>query len=62
MWRAPIVTKIEANRGFFAAEGEHQDFAAKNPQHPYITYWDVPKIAALKRLFPALYKPSFTRG
>jgi peptide-methionine (S)-S-oxide reductase len=62
MWRAPIVTKIEANRGFFAAEGEHQDFAAKNPQHPYITYWDVPKIAALKRLFPALYKASFTRG
>lgn len=62
LWRAPIVTKIEAHRGFFAAEGEHQDFAAKNPQHPYITYWDVPKIAALKRLFPALYKASFTRG
>lgn len=62
LWRAPIVTKIEVHRGFFAAEGEHQDFAARNPQHPYITYWDVPKIAALKRLFPALYKPSFTRG
>ncbi|MCW1401560.1 peptide-methionine (S)-S-oxide reductase MsrA [Novosphingobium sp. MW5] len=61
-WRAPIVTKIEANRGFVPAEAEHQDFAAKNPQHPYITYWDVPKVAALKRLFPSLYKASFTRG
>lgn len=61
-WRAPIVTKIEAHRGFHAAESEHQDFVAKNPQHPYITYWDVPKVAALKRLFPALYKASFTRG
>lgn len=61
-WRAPIVTKVEAHRGFYPAEAEHQDFAAKNPQHPYITYWDVPKIAALKRLFPTLYKPGFTRG
>ncbi|MFM5932237.1 MAG: peptide-methionine (S)-S-oxide reductase MsrA [Novosphingobium sp.] len=62
VWKAPIVTRIEPNKGFFPAETYHQDFALKNPQHPYITYWDVPKVAALKRLFPALYKPSFTTG
>ncbi|PLK27075.1 peptide-methionine (S)-S-oxide reductase MsrA [Novosphingobium sp. TH158] len=62
LWRAPIVTRIEPSKGFYAAEAEHQDFAARNPQHPYITYWDVPKLAALKRLFPGLYKPSFTKG
>jgi peptide-methionine (S)-S-oxide reductase len=62
VWKAPIVTRIEPNKGFFPAETYHQDFALKNPQHPYITYWDVPKVAALKRLFPALYKPSFTKG
>ncbi len=62
LWKAPIVTRIEPNKGFFPAEAYHQDFALKNPQHPYITYWDAPKVAALKRLFPALYKPSFTKG
>jgi len=62
IWKAPIVTRIEPNRGFFPAEAEHQDFMANNPDHPYIRYWDVAKVNALKRLFPQLYKPSFTRG
>ncbi len=61
-WRGAIVTRIEPNKGFYPAEDHHQDFAAKNPSHPYITYWDVPKIASLRQLFPGLYKPSFTRG
>lgn len=61
-WRGPIVTRIEPDRGFFPAAPDHQDFAANNPDHPYIRYWDVPKVAALKRLFPDLYKPAFTRG
>ena len=51
----PVVTTIE--RGpFYAAEGYHQDFARKNPFHPYILAHDKPKVAALKRQFPALYK------
>jgi len=62
LWRGPIVTRIETAAGFFPAGPDHQDFAANNPDHPYIRYWDAPKIAALKRLFPALYKPGFTRG
>ena len=51
----PVVTRIE--RGpFYAAEAYHQDFARKNPFHPYIIAHDKPKVAALKREFPALYK------
>jgi peptide-methionine (S)-S-oxide reductase len=54
VWGAPIVTKIESGR-FYAAESYHQDFAFKNPNHGYIRMWDVPKIVALKRTFPALW-------
>jgi peptide-methionine (S)-S-oxide reductase len=50
-----IVTRIESGP-FFAAESEHQDFARKNPFHPYIMVHDRPKVAALKRQFPALYR------
>ena len=62
LWKAPIVTRIEPFKGFYPAAADHQDFMAENPNHPYIQYWDVAKVAALKKLFPAIYKPSFTRG
>ena len=62
LWKRAIVTRIEANKGFYPAEAYHQDFMLKNPNHGYIRMWDAPKIAALKKLFPAVYKPSFTTG
>jgi len=62
LWERPIVTRIEAWRGFHPAEAEHQDFIANNPRHPYILRWDAPKVAALKALYPTLYKPGFTRN
>ena len=55
VWKKPIVTRIEAY-SFFPAETYHQDFMAKNPAHPYITAWDKPKVANLKRLFPTRYR------
>lgn len=58
----PIVTAIEPNRGFVAAEDYHQDFMLKNPQHPYIVRWDLPRLADLKRAFPGLYHATFTPG
>ncbi|WP_295635833.1 peptide-methionine (S)-S-oxide reductase MsrA [Novosphingobium sp.] len=61
-WHRPIVTRVESGRPFYAAEGYHQDFAAHNPDHPYITRWDLPKVAALKRMFPQYWKADFTRG
>ncbi len=62
VWKGPIVTRVEPMKGFYPAMGDHQDFMAKNPNHGYIVAWDAPKVAALKRMFPALYKPAFTRG
>jgi peptide-methionine (S)-S-oxide reductase len=51
----PIVTKVNHLRGFYPAEGYHQDYLAHNPSNPYIAYNDLPKIANLKRLFPDYY-------
>ncbi len=51
----PIVTRIEGG-SFFPAEAHHQDFMRRNPRHPYILAHDVPKVAALKKLFPASYR------
>jgi peptide-methionine (S)-S-oxide reductase len=62
VWKQPIVTRIEHAGPFYPAEGYHQDFIAKNPGNAYIQRFDLPKIEGLSRLFPALYKPDFTRG
>lgn len=60
LWDGRIVTRTERFTGFQKADGYHQDFLRKNPRHPYIMRWDAPKVAALKKLFPAQYqeKPS----
>jgi peptide-methionine (S)-S-oxide reductase len=52
----PIVTKVEKLDGFFAAEDYHQDYLIHNPTQPYIVYNDLPKIDALKRVFPTMYR------
>jgi peptide-methionine (S)-S-oxide reductase len=62
LWKKPIVARIERAQAFYPAEAYHQDFMAANPKHPYIRRWDAPKVAALKRLFPGLYRATFTRG
>jgi peptide-methionine (S)-S-oxide reductase len=51
----PIVTKVDRLKGFYPAEGYHQDYLALNPSNPYIAYNDLPKIENLKRLFPDYY-------
>lgn len=52
----PLATTVEADRRFYPAEGYHQDFMTLNPRHPYIVMHDLPKVAQLKRLFPAAYR------
>jgi peptide-methionine (S)-S-oxide reductase len=51
----PIVTRIEPFKAFYAAEGYHQNFLTLNPDYPYIVYNDLPKVADLKKVFPAQY-------
>ena len=55
LYPAPIVTTIETGKTFYPAENYHQDFLTLNPTYPYIVYNDLPKVANLKALFPALY-------
>ena len=55
IWQKPIATRIE-HGGFYPAEAYHQGFAEKHPYYPYILVNDRPKVSALKRKFPALYK------
>jgi peptide-methionine (S)-S-oxide reductase len=55
IYKASIATKIESG-GFYPAEAYHQDFAKKHPYFPYIMVNDRPKVVALHKKFPALYK------
>jgi peptide-methionine (S)-S-oxide reductase len=62
VWGRPIVVQIESPKKFYPAEAYHQDFAQKNPDHPYIRRWDAPKVVALKAMYPTLYTPTFRAG
>jgi len=53
----PIVTKVEAFKGFYPAEDYHQDYLVRNPDAPYIRINDLPKIAALKQVWPQYWRP-----
>ncbi|HEY0267099.1 MAG TPA: peptide-methionine (S)-S-oxide reductase MsrA [Rhizomicrobium sp.] len=53
---APIVTRVEPLKGFYPAEDYHQDYLAQNPDDSYIRANDIPKIEALKRVWPAYYR------
>jgi len=58
-----IATRIEPFKGFYAAEAYHQDFLVHNPSYPYIVYNDLPKVAALKQVWPQYWaeKPVLLR-
>jgi len=52
---APIVTQLGALKGFYRAEGYHQDYLIHHPDQPYIVINDLPKVEKLKRLYPQFY-------
>ncbi|MHB8668674.1 MAG: peptide-methionine (S)-S-oxide reductase MsrA [Burkholderiales bacterium] len=51
----PIVTEVAPLKAFYPAEAYHQHYLELHPYQPYIVINDLPKIANLKREFPALY-------
>lgn len=55
-FRAPIVTRVAALQGFYAAEAYHQDFLLNNPHDPYIMINDAPKVRNFERTLPGLYR------
>jgi peptide-methionine (S)-S-oxide reductase len=52
-----IVTEVAALDKFYPAEDYHQNYLALHPNQPYIVYNDLPKLEALKKQFPAWYRP-----
>lgn len=56
IWSEPIVTELKPAVAFYPAEDYHQDYATLHPDQPYIAYNDLPKIAALKALFPSVWR------
>src|SRR5947207_2070778 len=56
LFPAPIVTSIEPGKAFYPPEAYHQDYLTLHPSQPYIVINDLPKIQALKELFPDSYR------
>lgn len=55
-WPKKIVTEVKPAQEFYNAEGYHQDYATLHPDNGYIAINDAPKVVALKKLFPTLYR------
>ena len=53
----PIATRVDAFPTFNPVDLSQQDFMLRNPHLDYIEINDVPKLASLKQLFPASYRP-----
>lgn len=52
----PIVTQVAKLRAFFPAEAYHQDYLVNHPNQLYIVINDKPKVEALKKQFPDIYR------
>jgi len=51
VYRQPIVTTLEPLEAFYPAEEYHQDYAARNPNQPYVAAISTPKVEKLRQQF-----------
>jgi peptide-methionine (S)-S-oxide reductase len=58
---APIVTQVAIAMPFYPAETYHQNYETLHPDSPYIALIDAPKITALAKQFPMLYRATPTQ-
>jgi len=56
VFHSPIVTQVVPLQAFYPAEAHHQNFLELHPDYPYIVHNDLPKLRALKKELPDLYK------
>jgi peptide-methionine (S)-S-oxide reductase len=56
VFRSPIVTTLEPLDKFYDAESYHQDYAALNPDQPYIVCTALPKVEKVREYFPELLR------
>lgn len=52
VYSQPIVTTLEPLDAFYEAEDYHQNYAALNPEQPYVAMTAAPKMQKLKEYFP----------
>lgn len=52
VFASPIVTTLEPLEAFYPAETYHQDYAARNPNQPYIAAVSTPKVDKLRSYYP----------
>ena len=55
-YRSPIVTTLEPMKAFYEAEPYHQDYAARNPNQPYIACIAMPKVEKVREYYPEKLK------
>ncbi len=51
VYAEPIVTAVEPVQAFYPAEEYHQNFAARNPEQPYVRAVAAPKVTKLRSVF-----------
>ncbi len=56
VFRSPIATQVVPLKGFYEAESYHQHYADLHPDNPYISTYDLPKVADLKKQYPEMCK------
>lgn len=56
VFRSTIATQVVPLKGFYAAEAYHQHYADLHPDNPYISTYDLPKVADLKKQYPEMCK------
>jgi peptide-methionine (S)-S-oxide reductase len=56
VFSSPIATRVEDPAPFHPAETYHQDYAARNPQQPYIAAVSAPKVAKVRNLYRSMVK------
>src|SRR5579884_1923652 len=57
VFSSPIMTTLEPLTGFYEAEPYHQDYAARNPNQPYIAFVALPKVEKVREYYPDKLKP-----
>lgn len=55
VFSGPIATEVVPFAAFHRVMESQQDYVQKNPTSPYVMNVDMPRIAALKRIFPGSY-------
>src|SRR5215813_2654843 len=51
-----IATEVAPLKSFYKAEDYHQNYLVNHPNEPYIVYNDLPKLKALRKELPELYR------